>query len=93
MPRRSGSASASRPPSAGCGCSEPRAACRPPPKGGDLRSHRIEAFRTVILDAVEAQKDITLAELAALLGQVHGAWFAISTVHRLLARHRIGVTS
>ena len=58
-------------------------------KGGDLRSHRIEAFRAVILAAIEVQKDVTLAELAALLGQSHGASFAISTVHRFLARHRI----
>ena len=58
-------------------------------KGGDLRSHRIEAFRDVILRAIEARKDITLAELATLLGREHGASFAISTVHRLLVRHRI----
>ena len=58
-------------------------------KGGDLRSHRIEAFRDVVLRAVEVQKDITLAELAALLRREHGASFAISTVHRHLVRHRI----
>ena len=58
-------------------------------KGGDLRSHRIEAFRGVILGAIEALKDITLAELAAMLGREHGASFAVSTVHRLLVRHRI----
>ena len=56
------------------------------PKGGDLRSHRIEAFRDVVVRAIEAQKDITLAELAALLHRDHGASFAISSVHRLLAR-------
>ncbi len=59
------------------------------PKGGDLRSHRIEAFRDMILGAVEGQKDITLVELAALLGRDHGASFAPSTVWRFLARHRI----
>ena len=59
------------------------------PKGGDLRSHRIEAFRDVILRAIEAHKDVTLAELATLLGREHGASFAISTVHRLLVRHHI----
>lgn len=59
------------------------------PKGGDLRSHRIEAFRQVVLGAIEAQKDITLAELVALLRREHGASFAISTVHRHLVRHRI----
>lgn len=59
------------------------------PKGGDLRSHRIEAFRDVVVRAIEAQKDITLAELAVLLHRDHGASFAISSVHRLLVRHRI----
>ena len=59
------------------------------PKGGDLRSHRIEAFRDVVLGAIETQKDITLAELAVLLRREHGAVFAVSTVHRHLARHRI----
>ena len=59
------------------------------PKGGDLRSHRIEAVRDVVLAAIEAQKDITLAELVALLRREHGVSFAISTVHRHLARHRI----
>jgi transposase len=59
------------------------------PKGGDLRSDRIEAFRDVILAAIEAQKDVTLVELAAMLMREHGASFAPSTVHRFLARHRI----
>jgi transposase len=59
------------------------------PKGGDLRSHRMDAFRDVVLGAIEAQKDITLAELATLLRREHGASFAISTVHRHLVRHRI----
>jgi len=59
------------------------------PEGGDLRSHRIEAFRDVVLSAIEAQKDITLAELVILLRREHGAGFAISTVHRHLVRHRI----
>ena len=59
------------------------------PKGGDLRSHRIEAFRDVVLAVIEAQKDITLAELGAMLRREHGASFAISTVHRHLVRHRI----
>ena len=41
------------------------------PKGGDLRSHRIEAFREVLLSAVETQKDVTLVELAAMLERDH----------------------
>ena len=59
------------------------------PKSGDLRSHRIEAFRDVILHAIEAEKDITLAEPAAMLDREHGALFAPSTVRHSLVRHRI----
>ena len=59
------------------------------PKGGDLRSQRIEVFRDVILQAIEAQKDVTLVDLAAMLDREHGAVFAPSTVHRFLVRHRI----
>ena len=57
------------------------------PQGGDTRSRRIEAFRDVILGAVQAQKDISLVELAELLRTEHGASFAASTVWRFLDRH------
>ena len=60
------------------------------PKGGDLRSQRIEAYRAVIFAAVEAQVDITLVELSDWLRREHGASFAPSTIWRLFARH--GVT-
>jgi transposase len=43
------------------------------PQGGDRRSRRIEAYRTVILMAVEDQVDITLVEIAAMLRMDHGA--------------------
>ena len=56
-------------------------------KGGDLRSHRIEAFREVLLSAIETQKDVTLVELAAMLERDHAAVFAPSTIWRLLDRH------
>ncbi|MGH7742449.1 MAG: helix-turn-helix domain-containing protein [Candidatus Eiseniibacteriota bacterium] len=59
------------------------------PVGGDKRSHRIEAFGDVILAAIEAQKDVTLAELAELLRRDHGASFAISTIWRFLDRHNV----
>ncbi len=62
---------------------------RPKPQGGDTRSHRIEAFASVILAAVEARKDTTLAELAELLRLEHGAPFAKSSVWRCLDRHAI----
>jgi len=57
------------------------------PQGGDLRSHHIEAYRDVILAAIEAEVDITLVELAELLSRQHGASFAPSTVWRFLDRH------
>ena len=57
------------------------------PKGGDLRSHRVEAFRELLLSTVEARKDITLVELAAMLERDHGAVFAPSTIWRFLDRH------
>jgi len=59
------------------------------PKGGDLHSRRIEAHRDVILDAIAATPDITLAELATMLKQERGASFATSTVHRFCVRHRL----
>jgi transposase len=60
------------------------------PKGGDLRSHRIEAYRNAIFAAVEAQADVTLDELAKLLHRDHGSRFAVSNIWRFFARH--GVT-
>jgi transposase len=62
-------------------------ATRAKPKGGDLRSHRIEAYRDIILAAIEAQVDITLVELSDMLRERYGAAFAPSTVWRFLDRH------
>jgi transposase len=57
-------------------------------QGGDRRSRVIEAFADTILAAVEdADKDITLKEIAALLRERHGASFAPSTIWRFLDRH------
>lgn len=56
-------------------------------QGGDRRSERIEAYRSVILAAIEAKVDITLSEIAELLRREHGASFAPSTVWRFLDRH------
>ena len=56
--------------------------------GGDKRSARIEAFAPVILGALEAKPDVTLAELRELLCE-HGASFALSTIWRFFARHKI----
>ena len=59
------------------------------PKGGDRRSHRIEAYAAAILAAIEVQKDISLVELAELLGREHGLSIAPSTVWRFLKRRDI----
>lgn len=59
------------------------------PKGGDKHSHRIEAHAAAILGTIAATPDITLAELAAMLKQEHGASFALSSVHRFCVRHRM----
>lgn len=59
------------------------------PRGGDLRSHRIEAYRDTILAAVDAKVDITLVELSQLLRDRHGAAFASSTIWRFLDRHAV----
>ena len=61
---------------------------RPLRVGGDKRSARIEGFAPVILGAVDAKPDITLAELRELLAE-HGASFALSTIWRFFARHKI----
>ena len=59
------------------------------PKGGDTLSHRIEAYRDVILGAIACKPDITLDELVAMLKQEHGASFSRSSVHRFCVRHRL----
>ena len=61
---------------------------RPLRVGGDKRSARIETFGPVILGAVEAKPDVTLAELRELLCE-HGASFALSMIWSFFARHKI----
>jgi len=61
------------------------------PQGGDRRSHRLEAHAGLILDAVEARSDITLAELVELLRERAGAHFAIGTMWRFFRRRVITV--
>ena len=56
-------------------------------QGGDRRSGRIEVYRSVILAAIEAKVDMTLAEIAQMLRDEHGASFAPSTIWRCLDRH------
>lgn len=61
------------------------------PQGGDRRSRRIEAYRDIILTAIERQTDITLVEMAEMLRVEHGASFATSTIWRFLDRHAMTV--
>jgi transposase len=58
--------------------------------GGDVRSHRIDAFAAEIMGLVEGTPDITLAEIAGHLERTHGVRLAQSTVWRFFDRH--GVT-
>ena len=62
-------------------------ATRAKPQGGDKRSQRIEAYRDIILRAIDSQVDITLVELAELLRSEHDVAFAPSTIWRFLDRH------
>jgi transposase len=59
------------------------------PQGGDQRSHRIEAYREVILGAIQAKPDLTLTEIADMLESKLGASFAPSSIWRFLDRHAI----
>ena len=56
------------------------------PQGGDTRSHRIEAFSSVILAVVAAQKDISLIKLTDLLRTEYGTSFRARNVLRCLDR-------
>ncbi len=60
-------------------------------QGGDKRSARIEAYRKIILKALEERVDISLVELAQMLRDEHGANFAPSTIWRFLDRHAMTV--
>jgi transposase len=60
---------------------------RAQPKGGDQRSHRIEAYRDVILGAIAVKVDVTLMELADMLRREHDLHVALSTIWRFLDRH------
>ena len=57
--------------------------------GGDQRSHRIEAHHDAIMGAIASKPDITLVELADMLGTECGERFAPSSVWRFFDRHEI----
>ncbi len=57
-------------------------------QGGDRRAARIDAHAAFILAAIEAEDDITLVELQALLAEC-GTQVGIGTLWRFFDRHRI----
>lgn len=61
----------------------------PGQRGGNRRSHRIDAHKTFILDLVEAEPDLTLAEIAARLDEAFGYRPLPSVVCRFFKRHGI----
>ena len=61
---------------------------RAKPAGGDRLSHRIEAHADFILGELDKRRDITLAEMRALLAKRCLA-VALSTVGRFFTRHGI----
>lgn len=63
-------------------------ALRPRPQGGDKRSARIEGHAPLILGLIEAQPDITLAELRARLAE-RGVAVAVSSLWRFFDRRDI----
>lgn len=54
--------------------------------GGDRHSHRAEAHAAKVLGWIEAERDLTLVEIAARLAK-GGHVFAPATIWRLLDRH------
>ena len=62
---------------------------RAAPTGGDLRSARIETHKAFLLAQVNAEPDVTLAELRERLRREKGVSVAISTLWRFLDRHRM----
>ena len=61
----------------------------PKPRGGHRRSGRIEAQADLLMRAIEATPDITLAELRERLIAERGETFALSTIHGFYRRHGI----
>ncbi len=60
---------------------------RPRARGGDNRSHQLEAHADEIVGLVRETKDLTLSQLASYLDETHGVKVAKSTIWRLLDRH------
>ena len=61
---------------------------RPGPLGGDRRSGRIEKHADLILGRLEAQPDITLVEMQAVLAE-HGVTVSTASIWRFFDRRKI----
>jgi transposase len=61
---------------------------RPGPLGGDRRSHGLERYGAMILEILEGNRDITLAEIKAAL-EARGVRSSIGALWRFLDRHQI----
>ena len=59
----------------------------PQPRGGDRRSQAIEGQRVFLLERLESEPDITLAELAEALRVERGVTVSGSAVWRFCRRH------
>ncbi|XWN32624.1 MAG: IS630 transposase-related protein [Devosia sp.] len=58
-------------------------------RGGNRRSHRIDAHRDTILALIEAEPDLTLVEIGERLEATTGYRPARSVVHEFFVRHAI----
>ena len=58
--------------------------------GGDRHSHRVEAHAARVFGWIDAQRDLTLVEIADRLAE-EGHVFAPATIWRLLDRHNYTV--
>lgn len=61
---------------------------RPGALGGDRRSARIDAHKSVILEALGPDKDATIEEVRQSLAK-QGLFFGFGTIQRFFVRHKI----
>ena len=61
----------------------------PDKRGGNHRSHRIDAHTAFLIDLNTAEPDLTLAEIAERLDEAFGYRPLPSIVHRFFRRHDI----
>lgn len=64
-----------------------RGTLEPDKRGGNQRSHRIDAYRELIIDWIEEAPDLTLAEVAERLDDAVGYRPLPSIVCRFFQRH------